>query len=102
MRIVSFNGGHYLITELFFNKSLEIGYARDPEKHFDLYFHFCPAGHDHAGLSFSVSLFGWLFEFSLRDRRHWNYQLNRWMTDEEAKTEADGRCMSDSIEHRAK
>ncbi len=35
-------------------------------------------GRDHAGLSFSVGLCGFVFEIQFYDSRHWDYENNKW------------------------
>lgn len=35
---------------------------------------------DHAGLSITVGLLGYGIHFSIYDTRHWNYDLNQWVT----------------------
>jgi hypothetical protein len=40
-------------------------------------------GVDHAGASVSIGLVGLSLEIRLYDSRHWNYNANRWMTEEE-------------------
>jgi hypothetical protein len=47
------------------------------------------SGHDHAGICFELTFFGIFFNAQIHDIRHWNYQENRWYTDEEARTDAE-------------
>lgn len=61
-----------------FHKALEIGVARERKNEgFDFYWRFRTRG-DHAGLTFFVELFGWLFEFNIHDERHWDYENDTW------------------------
>jgi hypothetical protein len=46
-------------------------------------------GRDHAGPELDINVFGYMFNVKIYDSRHWNYDENRWMTDEEAKAEMD-------------
>lgn len=40
-------------------------------------------GHDHAGPSFEIELFGYMFAAKIYDARHWNHEEGRWYTDED-------------------
>jgi len=33
---------------------------------------------DHAGFNFSLTLFGFSYEFGINDNRHWNDDTNNW------------------------
>lgn len=35
---------------------------------------------DHAGIRFMLGLFGYSIEFHEYDIRHWNYELNQWVS----------------------
>lgn len=35
-------------------------------------------GRDHAGPSISITILGLMFDLSIYDDRHWNYDLNCW------------------------
>lgn len=35
-------------------------------------------GHDHAGPSIELGLFGWCIHLHIYDTRHWNYEKNCW------------------------
>ena len=66
-----------------FHKCLEVGFQRwhDGAGGFDVYWRFRTRG-DHAGLTFYVEFFGWLFEFNVHDDRHWDWDKNRWQKHE--------------------
>ena len=84
MRVLTHHGSFYVVAGPVLHKSLEVGFQRRPkgEGGFDLYWRFKTRG-DHAGLTFFVELFGWLFEFNVHDDRHWNWKENRWNTPDE-------------------
>lgn len=45
-------------------------------------------GHDHAGPELDINVFGYMFNIKIYDNRHWNWDENRWYTDDEALQEA--------------
>lgn len=71
------NNGKYWDTQLTTHKFLEVGYQPSDE-HFDFNLRLAGAGYDHAGLSFFIQAFGWMFELSIYDHRHWDYDKNQW------------------------
>jgi len=42
-------------------------------------------GRDHAGIDLFIGLFGLGLHLGIPDSRHWNYEFERWETEEEAK-----------------
>lgn len=40
-------------------------------------------GEDHAGPELELCILGYTFRCKLYDKRHWNYDEGRWMTEEE-------------------
>jgi hypothetical protein len=45
-------------------------------------------GQDHQGPEIDLNIYGYMFNVKIYDRRHWNWEENRWQTDEEAIAEA--------------
>ena len=41
-------------------------------------------GRDHAGPEFAITILGFGLTIGVHDRRHWNYEAHRWMTDQES------------------
>lgn len=82
MRIVRSLGWLYLVGDLWWHKSFEVGVQRvrhgDDVRGFALRFSLTTRG-DHAGLAFSVALAGTMLEINVYDRRHWNWLEGRWM-----------------------
>lgn len=79
---------HKELTE---NKGLEIQISKfnsiDYIFKFELNTNF--TGSDHAGPEIILEFFGYYVCLNVRDRRHWNYDENRWQTLEETKKELD-------------
>ncbi len=46
-------------------------------------------GKDHAGPELDLNFFGYMFNVKIYDSRHWNYEKNRWQTEDEAKTDLE-------------
>lgn len=69
---------HLFSVRLPWHKALEACVQRLPDR-FSVGFKLAFAGADHAGLHFHAQVFGLLIEFSVYDRRHWNYVEDRWM-----------------------
>ena len=46
-------------------------------------------GRDHAGPELDINVLGFMFNVKIYDSRHWNYEMSRWQTDEEAKANMD-------------
>ena len=70
------------------NKNFEIQISKfEPHELFLFKVDFRFWGSDHQGPSFEIDLFGYLFNIQIYDRRHWNWDEDRWQTDEEAKIE---------------
>lgn len=69
----------YFLAGPVLHKCLEVGggVAACSDKGFDWYFRIHTKG-DHAGLTFFIELFGWLFEFNIHDERHWNWRADRF------------------------
>jgi hypothetical protein len=40
---------------------------------------------DHSGISFDLDIIGFHFYFKFYDTRHWNYEENRWMNEDDYK-----------------
>lgn len=78
MRFIVRSDSIYFVTRPIFHKALETGVQRlCKNEGIDLYWRFRTRG-DHAGLTFFVEFFGWLFEFNIHDERHWDYEKNTW------------------------
>jgi hypothetical protein len=45
-------------------------------------------GSDHQGPRLEINVLGYMFMMQLYDCRHWNYDVNRWFSDEDADQEA--------------
>jgi len=71
------------------NKTLELEFLFHLNALFEFALSLIVSGRHHAGPSITLSLFGLGFNLSLSDRRHWNYDENRWETDAEAKAWSD-------------
>ena len=67
-----------LVINLFCNKMLEAGFQLYDNPDFEISIRLNFTGRDHAGFSFFIQLWRLFFEFSLEDKRHWNYNKNRW------------------------
>ena len=75
----------YFVAGPVLHKALEVGFQRWKSYAaggFDYYWRFRTRG-DHAGLTFYVEVFGWLFELNIHDDRHWNWKENRFKLPEE-------------------
>lgn len=64
-----------LITE---NKAVCFAISHDAEDLFIAGLDLKWAGIDHAGVGLTICLFGLTIFLRIQDRRHWNYELNRW------------------------
>lgn len=72
------------------NKNFEIQISRFERSHLlDVAIDLGWWGRDHAGPELDLNVLGYMFNAKIYDSRHWNYDEHRWMTDEEAKAEAD-------------
>lgn len=70
----------YITKLLTNNKALEfiISKAYGDWYIINLDFNLSLKGHDHAGLYFYLSSFGYKIEFNIYDIRHWNFKADRW------------------------
>lgn len=85
MRLVIDRGSLYLTAGPVFHKCLETGFQRLRENEgINVGWRFRTRG-DHAGLSFNVEFFGFMFEFNVYDHRHWDYDNNTWQVYEHLK-----------------
>jgi hypothetical protein len=83
IRLIRSPGSRYLVVGPVAHKSFETGFLLlNSNDGFNASWRFRSRG-DHAGLQFSVALFGLLFELNLTDSRHWNWRRNRWMSPDE-------------------
>lgn len=70
------------------HKFVELQISRmNPHELFEFTLDTCWFGEDHAGFEFTIEVYGFYFSLQFRDKRHWNYKENRWVTDAEAKAE---------------
>jgi hypothetical protein len=66
------------------NKAYELNtYYRGWRELVGFHFDLTPTGRSHAGLYLSAHLLGFEIEFEFYDKRHWNYDAERWATPEE-------------------
>lgn len=79
MRFIKSEGSLYFTAGPVRHKCLEVGYNAKyrGDGGFDFCWGFRTRG-DHAGLTFNVEIFSFLFEFNIHDDRHWNWEKNRW------------------------
>ena len=66
------------------NKFIEFEFIID--KDFSNYFEYTikwSRKGDHAGFRYSIGLFKFFFEFNFADKRHWNWDENRWFEPKE-------------------
>ena len=82
MRFLRTYDGVYLVGDLAFHKCLECGVAHAISRGIVFDWRFKTQG-DHAGLQFYASIGGWCFELNVTDRRHWNWELGRFYSDDE-------------------
>ena len=87
----------YLISGLFFHKSLEVGWQRGEPRRFDFSFRLSFTGTDHAGLKFSIDFGRMLFEFNVTDHRHWSYRKDRWLEPGEEEFYDDGLTINPNL-----
>ena len=70
------------------HKNFEIQISRFEARNlFDLSLDLRWWGSDHQGPEFEVELFGFFFNVKIYDSRHWNYDANRWETEEDRDAE---------------
>lgn len=77
MRTLVHAGSYYVVAGPVINKNVEIGFQRVRTGGFDIYWRFRTRG-DHAGLTWYVQFFGWLFELNVHDVRRWDWDADRW------------------------
>lgn len=78
---------HWILSE---HKNFEIQISKGGDDLFEFGFRLSPfGGEDHAGFEFHIGLFRRMFMITFYDCRHWNYDKQRWYTDEEARLEAE-------------
>lgn len=91
MKYLHTKHSHYLLSRVFFHKSLEVGiqdtrhYSGLHHKpHFNIFTNLSFRGRDHAGLRFGFELGHFFIELNLVDCRHWNYEADRWLNEGES------------------
>jgi len=76
--------GLYLYQSLPFHKSFEMGYQwLRKSAGFTLSWNLTTKG-NHAGFHFHLEVGKFFFEISLYDKRHWSYELNRFLEKEKS------------------
>lgn len=60
------------------NKTLELGFYRYAWDLFELSIDLRWWGHDHAGPSFEINIFGYAFRLGVCDTRHWDHEKDDW------------------------
>lgn len=71
------------------NKNFELQISQfEPSDIFDVCLDLRWWGQDHQGPLLEINFLGYMFMMQLYDCRHWNWNANRWYTDEEAEAEA--------------
>lgn len=70
----------YLVSK---NKFLSFEVCYEPECIAKLHLSLIWRGKDHAGPEITIGFIGITFMLALFDRRHWNYEENRWYKENE-------------------
>jgi hypothetical protein len=100
MRLFRDRNSLYFSAGPVLNKCLEVGYQfRTPATRgngFDVSLRFNTRG-DHAGFKSWFELFGLLVEFTVHDRRHWNYATDTWLRSSDERPDFEPSLLNDYV-----
>mgnify|MGYP003345738153 FL=1 len=59
-------------------KEFEINFHRHVWYYFEISLNTMWYGEDHAGVEFTIGLFGYILQFTMSDKRHWDDEAGTW------------------------